>query len=385
MSKVNELMEKRAAIIAGARKELDKATENGVEFSAESQIAFDRAMVDADAIKKQVDNFKRLNAIDETKEIINEAIKFSNDNVKPNATRSYEVAFDAWLRKGAKGLSQEQSFALVTNALDGSNIVAQEYERRIVEKLNETSWMRQVCPVIQTQNDRHIAVQGAGITATIIDEAAAIPEVTPHFNRVTLKAWGLKAYTTYSWEITNDALFDLPGELGRVFGTAFGEAENKFYLTGTGVGQPMGVMTAAPVGKEIATITADSMIDTLFSLPMQYRQKAIWGVSDVLASQLAKLKDNTGQYIYLISLRDDTPDKLLGKSVYTSTAIPAPTSGQPAAVIFNPDYYMIADRGQMMIRNTDVNALNGLNTIVAIKRFDGQLLLPDAARTLKVS
>ncbi len=162
--------------------------------------------------------------------------------------------------------------------------------------------------------------------ATITAEATAIGASDPAFAaNITLKAYKYAFLTKISRELIEDTYFDLVGFMGRQAGQAFANGPGAHFITGTGTGQPKGVLTAATVGKTLAvagTISLDDVIDLYHSLLVPYRQRASWLFEDSAIKAVRKLKDSQGRYLWEPSTQVGAPDSLLGRPLLVDPAVP---------------------------------------------------------------
>ena len=139
-------------------------------------------------------------------------------------------------------------------------------------------------------------------------------------------------------------------------------------------------MTAASA----TTITADEIINLIYSLKRPYRKKAVFITNDATLAILRKLKDGNGAYMWQPSLVAGEPDKLLGYPVYTSQYMPAVAAGNKTVIFGDISYYNIGDRGTRSFAELrELFAGNGMIGYVAKERVDGKLVLPEAVKVLQ--
>ena len=117
---------------------------------------------------------------------------------------------------------------------------------------------------------------------------------------------------------------DVDGYVRSELGYANGVLQEEAYMTGDGVGKPLGVFTASAdgistardfsTGNTTTAITFDGLNAAKYGLKEQYRKspKNSWLFHRDAIKQLAGLKDGAGQYIWVPSAVADQPDRLLG-------------------------------------------------------------------------
>ena len=174
------------------------------------------------------------------------------------------------------------------------------------------------------------------------------------------------------------------------FATAFGIAEEQAFCVGTGTGQPTGIFTAngGTVGVTAASataITADELINLIYSLKSPYRRNAKFLMNDATVSMIRKLKDKNDAYLWQPSLQAGEPDRLLGYELYTSPYVPTAAAGALTVAFGDFKNYWIADRsGRTVQRLNELYSTNGQVGFVATERVDGKVILPEGIQLLKM-
>ena len=273
---------------------------------------------------------------------------------------------------------------------EGGYLVPDEYERTLVEALEEENIFRQLAKIIQTSSgDRKIPVVATKSTASWIDEEGAYLESDDSFGQVSIGAYKLGTMIKVSEELLNDSVFDLESYISREFARRIGAKEEEAFFTGDGSGKPLGILAAtggAEIGITAASataITADELIDLFYSLKAPYRRNAVWVLNDSTIKAIRKLKDNQGQYLWQPSLTAGAPDLLLGKPVRTSAYMPAIAADAKTIAFGDFSYYWIADRqGRSFKRLNELYAATGQVGFLASQRVDGKLILPEAIKVL---
>ena len=109
------------------------------------------------------------------------------------------------------------------------------------------------------------------------------------------------------------------GLLGGLVGERLGRKANRSLTTGTGVGQPNGIATAASLGLTTvaqAALTPDELISFQHSVNAAYRRspKCRWMFADTTLATLRKLKDGEGRFIWQPSdMKNGAPATFLDK------------------------------------------------------------------------
>ncbi|MBQ5550549.1 MAG: phage major capsid protein, partial [Bacteroidales bacterium] len=120
----------------------------------------------------------------------------------------------------------------VTNALqvgtdsEGGYLVPDEFERTLIEALEEENIFRRIATVIHSNSgDRKIPVVASKGTAGWIDEEGLYPESDDAFGQITLSAYKLGTLIKVSEELLNDSAFNLENYIATEFGRRIGSKE----------------------------------------------------------------------------------------------------------------------------------------------------------------
>ena len=395
MNKILELREKRAKTWDAAKAFLDTKRGSDGLLSAEDVAAYEKMEADVVNLGKEIDRLERQAALDaELNKPVNTPITgkpaaVSAEEKTGRASAEYRKSF--WNAMRAKNLSMDVAGALqVGTDSEGGYLVPDEFERTLIEALEEENILRSLAHVIQTSSgDRKIPVVATKGTASWVDEEGAIPESGDSFGQVTIGAYKLGTMIKVSEELLSDSVFDLEAYISREFARRIGSKEEEAFFTGDGTGKPLGVL-AETGGAEIgvtanaAAFTADEIFDLFYSLKAPYRRSAVFVMNDATVKALRKLKDNNGQYLWQPSLTAGAPDTLLNRPVYTSAFMPVLEAGAKSILFGDLSYYWVADRqGRSFRRLGELFAPTGQVGFLATQRVDGKLILPEAVKVMQ--
>ena len=396
MNKIMELREKRAKAWEAAKAFLDSKRGADGLLSAEDVVTYDKMEADVVNLGKEIDRLERQAALDaELSKPLNTPItgkpaSGTGEEKTGRASAEYRKSF--WNAMRSKLPTHEIMNALqVGTDSEGGYLVPDEFERTLVQALEEQNIFRSLAHVIQTSSgDRKIPVVATKGTASWVDEEGAIPESDDAFSQVSIGAYKVGTMIKVSEELLGDSVFDLEAYISREFARRIGNKEEEAFFTGDGTGKPLGVLAAnggAQVGVTAASataITADEVIDLFYSLKAPYRKNAVFLLNDSSIKALRKLKDLQGQYLWQPSLTAGAPDTLLGRPVYTSSFMPSIAAGAKSILFGDLSYYWVADRqGRSFRRLGELYAPTGQVGFLATQRVDGKLILPEAVQVLQ--
>lgn len=400
MSKILELREKRAKAWDAAKQFLDAKRGADGMLSEEDTATYDKMEQDVMNLGKEIERLERQAAIDaelskatSTPLTGKPGAKMGKDEVEKTGRASDEYKGSFW-----NAMRVKAPMPSVLNALqegtdsEGGYLVPDEFERTLVEALEEENVFRTLAHVIKTSSgDRKIPVVASKGTASWVDEEGAYTESDDAFSQVSIGAYKLGTMIKVSEELLADSVFDLEAYISKEFARRIGAREEESFFNGDGKGKPLGILAAkdgAEVGVTAASataITADEVIDLFYSLKAPYRKNAVWVLNDATVKQIRKLKDSTGQYLWQPSLVAGTPDTILGRPVKTSAFMPTAASGAKTIAFGDFKYYWIADRqGRTFKKLSELYAANGQVGFMGTQRVDGKLILPEAIKVLQM-
>lgn len=396
MSKVLELREKRAKAWEAAKKFLDaKRTADGF-VSAEDAAAYDRMEADVVNLGKEIERLERQAAIDAelaratSTPITNQPNGRIDGEVKTGrATEEYKRAFWNGMRNRIS-YDVQNALSIGTDS-EGGYLVPDEYEKKLVESLQDEVFFRSLATVIRTSSgDRKIPIVTSKGEAAWIDEEGQFPESDDSFGQTSIGAYKLATMIKVSDELLNDSVFNIEQYISKEFGRRIGAKEEEAFFVGDGQGKPIGLFNTtggAETGVTAATvsITFDDIMDLYYSLRAPYRNKASWLLNDSTVKAIRKLKDGNGNYIWQPSVREGEPDRILNRPYRTSIYVPELAEGKRVMSFGDYSYYWIADRqGRSFKRLNELYAATGQVGFLACERVDGKLILSEAVKTLDV-
>ncbi len=281
------------------------------------------------------------------------------------------------------------NFKRVSNVLqegvdaDGGYLVPEEYDKRLIDVLEEENIMRRLATRITTSGEHKINIAATKPAAAWIEEGGALTFGDATFDQILMDAHKLHVAIKVTEELLYDNAFHLESYILTQFGKALANAEEDSFLNGDGNGKPLGLFAEAGgghVANTVASIKADDMIDLVYALKRPYRKKAGFIINDKNLAVIRKLKDGNQAYIWQPSYTAGEPDRILGYPVYTSAFAP-----EDAISFGDYSYYNIGDRGSRSFAELrELFAGNGMIGYVAKERVDGKLILPEAVQILKI-
>ena len=395
MSKIIELRAKRNTLWEQTKTFLEEHRDENGLVAAEFADQYDRMANEVHQLGAEIERLEKQAEIDAklaqptSAPVKNSPMAASREDVKPTATTEYNQAF--WdMMRGDGHIMEVRNALSVGKDDEGGFTVPGEFERRLIQGLEENNIFRQMAHVIRTSSGtRKIPIANDTMEASWIDEGEEIPETTTKFAQTTLSAYKMGAMIRVSNELLNDSAFDIAAYIADRFGKAMGRAEEKAFIVGTGDKQPTGLLNdtvGAETGATAASSTAvtfDDIFKLYYSLKSPYRAKASFLCNEELLLQLMMLKDGQGNYIWRPALDIGKPDTILGRPIYTSGFMPGVARGNKVMTFGDYSYYWVADRASRTFRRlNELFASTDQVGFMTTQRVDGKLILPEAVKVL---
>ena len=393
---ITEMREKRNKLVGMMDTFLDTHTTDKGTLSAEDDKTYKDMETEVAQLTDSIHRIERREEIE---------AELSKPTSKPLTGKPMKADGDKAVKTGRasdeykKALLQAMrtNFRQISNVLQegidpqGGYLVPDEYDKRLIDILTEENVMRTLGTNITTSGEHKINIAATKPAAAWIEEGGTLTFGDATFDQIILDAHKLHVAIKVTEELLYDNAFNLENYILTQFGKALSNAEEDAFINGTGVGQPLGILAetgGAQVGVTSASstkVTADEIINLVYSLKRPYRKNAVFLANDVCVAELRKLKDNNGQYLWQPSLQAGEPDRVLGYKVYTSPYFPVPTAGGTAVAFGDFSYYNIGDRGTRSFAELkELFAGNGMIGFVAKERVDGKLVLPEAIKLLQM-
>lgn len=385
---IAELIQKRAKVWEGAKAFVEShAKENGT-LSAEDNAAYLKMEKEIEDLTAAIDRQQRAEQMEQRlNQPMNSPLTGKPGDGGAGAKKTGRASDEY---KAAMLGAFRSNFRNVSNVLqegvdaDGGYLVPEEYDRRLIDVLDEENIMRSLGTKITTSGQHKINIAATKPAASWIEEGGALTFGDATFSQIFLDAYKLHVAIKVTEELLYDNAFNLENYIVTQFGRALANAEEDAFLNGDGTGKPLGLFAATGGGTVADTLTAavksDDLISLVYALKRPYRRKASFILNDQTLASLRKLKDNNGAYIWQPSYQAGEPDRLLGYTVHTSAYAPA-----DAIAFGDYSYYNIGDRGTRSFAELkELFAGNGMVGFVAKERVDGKLVLPEAVQILKL-
>ena len=292
-----------------------------------------------------------------------------------------EIGFD--LTRNYRSVLKE--YRAAQSAITGSAgafLIPEGFVSALERALLEFGGVRQTAEVIRTATGNDLPWPTTDDTSNkgeIIGENAPQNEQAITFKQIVLKAYKYSSkMVKIPSELLQDSAIDLATLVGSMLGERIGRIQNDHFTTGTGAGQPKGIVTASTLGVTAAsatTIKGDELIDLIHAVDPAYRVGAGFMMHDNIFLHLAKLKDGQGQYL-LQGLTDSAVMRIRGFPITINQSMQSSVATGTKTILFGQlSKYKIRDVEEVrLVRLDERYAELDQVAFVSFMRSDGNLL-----------
>lgn len=278
-----------------------------------------------------------------------------------------------------------------TTPAEGGYTTALEYQRSIEQALKEYGGMRAAASVFQTATGNQLQLPTADATGEvgeILGQNAPATTGETTFGLLTLDVYKYSSKKiALPFELLQDSFIDIEAYIREVLQMRLGRIQNTHFTSGTGTGQPHGIVTGSAVGKtgatgQTTTVTYDDLVDLEHSVDPAYRNMPGVGfmMNDSSLKVIRKLKDSQGRPIFVPGYEQGNPggapDRLLARPIIINQDVAVMAANAKSILFGALKKYRIRDVMDLtLFRFTDsAFALNGQVGFCAFMRCGGRLI-----------
>lgn len=298
--------------------------------------------------------------------------------------------------KGETGLSLEEKSLLRTDVgTQGAYLVPEMLENEILKKVEEVSTVRSLARVRKTKTKSlDIPVRSTIPTAQFFGEAEDnTNDESSSYIRETMTAHRHHIITPITHEQLSFAQFDMESEMANDAVLAFAKSEGEKFISGTGVKQPEGILTAAGTGTNdvnfigtdaVSTLTLDDVIKLAGELKEGFNPTYFFNRKTLY--QLRIEQSASGGYLWTLG-GERMPSEINGFRYVIMQDMPDIADGA-YAVGFGDLFmgYNILDALDIrLIRDDLTRKGEDIVEFSWAKHVDGRVVLGEAIKLLKIS
>jgi HK97 family phage major capsid protein len=328
----------------------------------------------------------------------------------------YRKNFWSAMTRSPEQVTQEMRAGLLSNDGSAGYLIPIGFQRDLESRLKSFAGLRQACRNILTQT-------GATLNWPTVDDTTNTGEYLvegtqtgldtndPAFGNVAFSSYLVSSKTvTVSVQTATDAFEQIEGILADLFAIRLARTTEPTYLTGSGSGQPNGLLTAlaaanytgGPNGSyvvlangafansdnsadtEINSIGTQDISNLIAALDPAYQAQASLMGNNLTWSKLRSQLDRYGRPIWAASLASGEPDTVYGKKYYNNQQMELIGAGNLSLIAGDFSKYVIRDVvGMTMVRFNELFMQSYKLGYQMFLRTDAQLLQPAAFTVLQ--
>jgi len=212
---------------------------------------------------------------------------------------------------------------------------------------------RQISRVVQGTSNKWNGLTSAGVTAEWKTEGSAAADASPTVGQPSITAYLADAYVLGSYEVLEDT--NLASDLPALIADAKDRLEAAAFATGTGSGQPFGIVTsttaittsriAPTTGGTFGTASVADVYNVISGVPARNRSNASWVANYATLNTIRQMSPAAAGSSFWATLDASLPSTLLGRPVYeASSVVSTVTTGSNILLAGDFSQFVIYDR-----------------------------------------
>lgn len=325
----------------------------------------------------------------------------------------YNSVFEKWLRHGITELAPEERSVLQSGLTNhdsnfqirggvsaaekralgtlagqaGGFTVPEGFWNQIVEARKAFGGLRNAPTYkLETGQGNDIPVptdDETGSSGAYIGENGLVGEQDISFGQKTIKAFTVTSkIVRVPFQLLQDSAFNIEAHVAKKLGQRIGRAEAAKFAAGTGLEEPEGILTAAPVGYTVSgtnSFAYADFVEFVHSVDPDYRNEPSVGfvMSDdaLKAARLITISSADDRPLWQPGLTVGAPNTILEYSYWIDNGFDAVASGNTPAVFGALDNFWIRDVMSMQLMRLDERyAEYGQVAFLAFARNDSKLI-----------
>jgi len=388
MTTIEKLKEDRQKVWEAQKAVNDLAVAEKRDLTADEQTTWDKANVDFDAITDQIkaaeDAEKRSADREKTMETRGEMLRQSasvpikpepvidgkteSRAKNPRATDEYRDAFTTYLNSGGREI--RTALQMDSDSKGGFVIASEQFVNNVYVQLDNLLFIDKYATKFKINSAHALTIP---VLAADPADPGRIGEIGSPGEDSTMR-FDKRMFVPKKYgkllKVSNDLLrlaeMDMAAFIQDRLMFQFAEEREEAFITlaGTGGGAPLGVFVASafgiPTSRDVSTgntttaITADGLINCLYSVKAQYRRNARWLFHRNGLKMIRKLKDGEGQYLWQSGIGQDRPATILGVAYDESEYVPSTfTTLLYVGILADWKQYYIVDSRDVAIQVVD--------------------------------
>ena len=279
----------------------------------------------------------------------------------------YRKAFMNYVLKGTAIPEKFKNVSAVTKTSDIGAVISPTVINRIVEKMESIGMILPLVTRTSFAAGATVPTSSVKPVATWVAEGGTSDKQKKTTGQIDIKGYKLRCAIAMTLEASVMSLQIFETVFVNNVSEAMVKAQEQSFFTGTGSGQPKGVLKeSVPAGQTITiAATADptyqTLVDAEAALPLAKESGAVWNMTKKTFMKFIGMVDSNKQPIARVNIGlDGKPERmLLGRKVvlndYMTSLGSAISSDTPVAFLFDWSDYMFNTNYQMTVKTYEDN------------------------------
>lgn len=297
---------------------------------------------------------------------------------------------EGYMRKGNVGPTMKTKALSVGDNSLGGYIAPPTWVNELLEGITEYSPIRELARKFRVSGSMaEIPKKTAASTAHWLGSEAGTDMTAAHglaFGLESIPLHNMVYEIPLSRQLVNDAAFNLDSVIRQDYELSFGVLEGAGFISGTGVGQPEGILTKSGItdvhSDNASILTPDGLLNLAAALKDGYARNATWIMKRATRYAIRKFKTGTGAYtepMYIPATATEGP-VIEGRPIVECPDMPAVSAGLYPIVFgdFNRGYAIVDNANMMFLRDELTLAKKLQIDYVGARAVGGQVIDTDA-------
>lgn len=438
-TQIQELREKRRKLGEDMRALTTLAKNEKRDLTKEEDERFDRMHEDGNKLLREIEREEKVSGIESDAAIARRSAPAVDPDADPAAvpadpgapegasdaeramktagkgvrdSKKYTELFNRYLMAGSRGEAdaiaarahqvrlEERDLSVSSDTQAGYLVPPEQFVMELLKNLDDQTLIRGLARTFQVPMAKSLGVPKRTSKASTwvwgTEIATPSKDTTLAFGKRELHPKNASGLIIVSRDFLRQAMMGPEGIVREEIARDGSELLENAFLTGSSVGQPLGLFTAhadgISTGRDISTgnttteITLTGLRNAKYNLKPAYWPAAEWLGSRTFHKQLYSMDDGQGRPIFVESVRVGEVDRVLSFPVHIDEFAPNTfTAGQYVGILGNFQYYWIADALDIEIQRLDeLYALSNQVGFVARLKTDGMPVLEEAFTRIKL-
>lgn len=270
--------------------------------------------------------------------------------------KEYKGHFNAFLRKGTEMTTEAKALSVASQE-DGGYLVTAEMSSEIVEKVYESTPMRQLASIQTISTDQLEILEDLDEVESgwVGEQQSRAVTGNPKLKLVVIPTHELFCQPKATQKFLDDAAINVEAWLAKKGSDKFSRDEATGFVSGDGIVKPRGILSYAAGtsfnqvqqvnSTSVGALHGDDFFELEGELKEAYRKNASLLMNRTSLKAARKLKDSQNRYLWEPALNGKAAASIAGYPVYISSDMPA-IAGDALSIALGDfkEGYQIVDR-----------------------------------------